>query len=175
MTWIALLYSVVLPEGARLKMADLKGLAEELGYDRVRTVASSGNLLFDAERRDAAGLEAELEAAFVKRFGKTVPVILRDAARLRALIRANPFPDVTDLTQVSVRIMRAAYPDSVTGDLAPYIADERVALVDGDLFIHFPGQPGRTRLLTAFGTRRFSSTGTFRTLAMLHRISAEAG
>lgn len=172
MTWIALLYSVVLPAGARLKMADLKALAEGLGYRNVRTVASSGNLIFEADGRQAAGLEAELEAAFEKRFGKAVPVILRDADRFGDLARADPFPDVADPKDISVRVMRAPYPDRVIADLQPYVADERVALVDGDIFIHFPGQPSRTRLLSAFNTRRFSATGTFRTLAMLRRIAA---
>lgn len=171
MTWIALLHSVVLPQGARLKMADLKALSEDLGHRDVRTVASSGNLVFDAEGRDAAGLETDLEAAFRQRFGKAVPIILRDAARFRRLAQANPFPDVADPRQISVRVMRAPYPDSVADDLKPYITDERIALVDGDLFIHFPGEPGRTRLLAAFGTRRFSSAGTFRTLAMLRKIA----
>ena len=87
MTWIALLYSIILPGNARLKMADLKTLAETLGYCNVRTVASSGNLIFEPGQRKAAGLETELEAAFEKRFGKAVPVILRDADRLQAMAR----------------------------------------------------------------------------------------
>ncbi|WP_443749914.1 DUF1697 domain-containing protein [Asticcacaulis solisilvae] len=172
MTWVALLYSIVLPAGARLKMADLKALAESLGYRNVRTVASSGNLIFDTDARDAAAIEADLESAFAKRFGKAVPVILRDAKTFRERAHANPFPDVDDPRQVSVRVMRKPYPASVSDDLKPYVDDERVALVDGDLFIHFPGQPSRTRLLAAFGTKRFASPGTFRTLAMLRKIAA---
>lgn len=114
MTWIALLYSIILPENARLKMADLKALAEALGYENVRTVASSGNLIFDTGPRKAAEVEAELEAAFEKRFGKAVPVILRDAERFRKMAKANPFPDVEDTKQISVRVMRAPYLDSLS-------------------------------------------------------------
>ncbi len=172
MTWIALLYSVVLPEGARLKMADLKALAEGLGYEKVRTVASSGNLIFETASRKAADVEAELEAAFARRFGKAVPVILRDAKAFRALAGADPFPGVGDAKQISVRVMRKPYPDSLIDDLKPYVSDERVALVAGDLFIHFPGRPSQTRLLAAFGTKRFATPGTFRTLAMLRKIVA---
>ena len=172
MTWIALLYSIVLPGNARLKMADLKALAGGLGYRNARTVASSGNLIFETASRPAAEVEAELEAAFAKRFGKPVPVILRDAELFGKLAKANPFPDVEDAKQISVRVMRTPYSESLTGDLESYMADERVALVDGDLFIHFPGQPSRTRLLAAFGTKRFATPGTFRTLAMLRKIAA---
>jgi len=171
MTWVALLYSIVLP-GGRLKMADLKALAEVLGYDEVRTVASSGNLVFETGERKAAEVEAELEAAFAQRFDKAVPVIVRDAGAFKTLVRANPFPDVKDAKQISVRLMRAPYPDNLPDDLRPYMADERVALVNGDLFIHFPGQPSKTRLLSAFGTKRFATPGTFRTLAMLRKIAA---
>jgi uncharacterized protein (DUF1697 family) len=171
MTWVALLYSIVLPDG-RLKMADLKALAEALGYVQVRTVASSGNLIFETGERSAAEVEAELEAAFARRFGKAVPVILRDAKRFRKTAKANPFPDVADIKQISVRVMRTPNPVSLIDDLRPYMAGERVTLVDGDLFIHFPGQPGGTRLLSAFGTKRFATPGTFRTLAMLRRIAS---
>jgi len=172
MTWVALLYSIVLPAGARLKMADFKALAEGLGYGQVRTVGSSGNLIFETGPRSLPEVEAELEAAFALRFGKAVPVILRDAGAFRRLAAANPFPDVGDARQISVRVMRAPYPESLPEDLRPYIADERVALVNGDVFIHFPGQPGQTRLLAAFGTKRFATPGTFRTLAMLRKIAA---
>jgi len=175
MTWIALLYSIVLPAGARLNMIGLKAVAEGLGYRRVRTVASSGNLIFETEKNDAAAIEAALEAAFEKRFGKAVPIIVREAGQFHDLALANPFPDVTDAKQISVRVMRAPYPGSVLADLKPYVADERLALVDGDLFIHFPGQPSRTRLLSAFTTRRFAAIGTFRTLAMLRKIDDVAG
>ncbi|MBW8882120.1 MAG: DUF1697 domain-containing protein [Asticcacaulis sp.] len=175
MTWIALLYSIVLPEGARLKMADLAALADDLGYGGVRTVASSGNLIFTADAPVAADIEKALEAAFIKRFGKAVPFIVRDAERFYTLAETSPFPDVEDPKQISVRVMRTPYPKALIDDLQPYVGDERMALVDGDLWIHFPGQPGQTRLLAAFGTRRFSAaTGTFRTLAMLRRIAVAA-
>lgn len=172
MTWIALLYSIVLPGGERLKMADLTALADGLGYGNVRTVASSGNLVFETRTRDASQVEAELEAAFETRFGKAVPIILRDADRFKTLAATNPFADVTDTKQISVRVMRASYADSLAHDLDRYIEDERVTVLDGDLWIHFPGQPGRTRLLAAFNTRRFAAPGTFRTLAMLRKIAA---
>jgi uncharacterized protein (DUF1697 family) len=156
-------------------MADLKALADQLGYRDARTVASSGNLIFDTDGRDAASLEAELETAFEKRFGKAVPIILRDAGRLRKLAAANPFRDVDDPKTISVRVMRTPCPASLPDDLKPYVRDERIALVDGDLFIHFPGRPGETRLLSAFGTRRFAAPGTFRTLAMLRKIAGVSG
>ncbi len=51
-TYIALLYSIVLTPQRRVVMADLKAMAEGLGFTNTRTLAASGNLVFDAPDAD---------------------------------------------------------------------------------------------------------------------------
>ncbi len=45
---VALLYSVVLGPGRRVRMDDLRAMAEGLGFERVRSLVATGNLVFDA-------------------------------------------------------------------------------------------------------------------------------
>ncbi|RUU52055.1 DUF1697 domain-containing protein, partial [Mesorhizobium sp. M2C.T.Ca.TU.009.01.2.1] len=47
-TYVALLYSIILSEGRRVVMADLKAMAEEQGLKNVRTLVATGNLVFEA-------------------------------------------------------------------------------------------------------------------------------
>jgi uncharacterized protein (DUF1697 family) len=175
--FVALLYSIVLPGNARLKMAALRDVVARAGFADARTVGASGNLLFEAKgRRTVAAIETALEAGFVATFGKKVPIIVRPAAALRAMPAQNPFGSAHHPQRVSVRVMRTPYPAAFLDELAPYVDDEDVALVDGDLWIGFRRQPSQTRLLSAFSTHRFASVpGTFRALSMIERIGKALG
>ena len=56
---VALLHSIVLSPGRRVVMAELRTMAEALGFGNARTLVSTGNLVFDA---DAAVDAGEIEA-----------------------------------------------------------------------------------------------------------------
>lgn len=172
MAFVAALYSVVLPAGARLRMADLKDMAADLGLSGIQTVGSTGNLLFRSRVHHPGELEASLEAGFGKRFGKTIPIIVRPAKAFRRLPAANPFSADHDPRLVAVRLMREGYRQDFVEGIRRYIDDEDVVVADGDLWIAFKRDPGTSRLLSAFSTKAFATPGTFRTLGMVTRINA---
>jgi uncharacterized protein (DUF1697 family) len=67
--YIALLRGVNVG-GITVKSADLRTVFEELGYDGVRTVLASGNVVFESPSRTARGtLKRRIEAALRDRFG----------------------------------------------------------------------------------------------------------
>ena len=76
--------------GRQLKMADLKAMADKLGYDRARTYIASGNLLFVSDAAEAK-VKDQLQAALQDHFGKPVEVMVRTAAELEAVSSANQF------------------------------------------------------------------------------------
>lgn len=172
MAFVAALYSVVLPGGERLKMADLKALAADLGLSEIQTVGATGNLLFKSRVHHPGEVETSLETGFGKRFGKTIPIIVRPAKAFRLLTAANPFSANHDPKLVAVRLMREGYGQGFVEDIRRYIDDEDVRVSDGDLWIAFQGDPGKSRLLSAFSTKKFATPGTFRTLGMVTRINA---
>lgn len=157
-TYIALLYSIVLTPQRRVVMADLKAMAEELGFANTRTLAASGNLVFDAPETPVCELESRLEAAFPKVFGRHVDIIVRDATDWQALVAGNPFAKESAETadQVAVRVMRQPVPAAALDTLKPYAApDEKIALVNGDIWIVFSREKPNSRLLGAVGHKRF--------------------
>jgi uncharacterized protein (DUF1697 family) len=169
---VALLHSVVLPEGARLRMAALIALAHALGLDRAATVGSTGNLLFEAQTGSPAELEDRLETAFAGRFGKRIAFIVRSADALLDLAARNPFGGQYDPSRVAVRVMREPYAAAMAERLLPYTDGAQVAVVAGDLWIGFPEGATGSRLLSRVANRKNAATGTFRTLAMIKRICA---
>jgi len=164
-TWVALLHSVILGDGRRVVMQDLRDLALSLGYARPRTLVATGNLVFDAEAGNAAAVEAQLEPAFAAAFGRRIDIIVRDAAAWPALMRGNPFPEASERepSRVAVRVMRAPAERAVADRLEPYLAEgERIAIVGGDIWVHLPNGIGTSRLAAAITPRRAGGAGTFR-------------
>jgi uncharacterized protein (DUF1697 family) len=172
--WVALLYSIVLGQGRRLVMADLRDLAAELGFGWPRTLLATGNLIFEAEG-DTAELEGRLEAAFAARFGKHIDIILREGARWPQLMAGNPFPEASERepARVAVRVMRTPLDAGVIGVLDPYRAGgERLEVVDGDLWVHMPDGIGTSRLARAITPARAGGAGTFRNWNTVRKIGA---
>lgn len=56
-TYVALLYSVVLPLGRRLAMAELRAMAQGLGLHDPRTIGATGNLTFDSDKASISELK----------------------------------------------------------------------------------------------------------------------
>jgi uncharacterized protein (DUF1697 family) len=124
-------------------MADLRALVESLGHTDVSTLIQSGNLIFTSQRAVTA---KRLEAAIEKEFGIDIAVVLRTAAELRSVVKANPFTGV-DPSKVHVGFM-ASKPS--TGAVAKLDADrfqpEEFAVRGSHLYLHLPNGMGRTKL-----------------------------
>jgi uncharacterized protein (DUF1697 family) len=72
-----------------VKSAELKAAFEALGYENVKTLLASGNVLFDV--KSSKGLKEKIEAGLEEQFGFKVPIVLRTMDELKATVKANPF------------------------------------------------------------------------------------
>jgi uncharacterized protein (DUF1697 family) len=90
-TYIALLRGINVGGHKMIKMAELKGLFEALGFQGVQTYIQSGNVLFQSEEADVAALRGRIEKEIEARFGFQVPAILRTAAELQQVVADCPF------------------------------------------------------------------------------------
>jgi uncharacterized protein (DUF1697 family) len=174
-TWVALLYSIVLTGGRRVVMADLRALAEELGFHQPRTLLATGNLIFAADAPDADAVEAVLEPAFAARFGKPIEIIVRDAAAWPRLMQANPFAEAAarQPSRVAVRVMRAPVGRDLLARVEPYRAEgEAIEVVDGDIWVYLPHGVARSRLPGVLTPARAGGAGTFRNWNTVRRIGA---
>ncbi|WP_448952641.1 DUF1697 domain-containing protein [Labrys neptuniae] len=155
--YVALLYSIVLTPQRRVVMEELRAIAAACGFEQPRTLVSTGNLVFEASVRDVTGIEARLEAGFKTHYGKHVDIIVRSAENWQQTVAGNPFPAEAerDGGLVVARVMRSPLDDGVLENLSRYCdGGEKLALVDGDLWIAFPGRPSESRLLGALTTKR---------------------
>jgi uncharacterized protein (DUF1697 family) len=75
------------------KMPELKACFESADFKYVRTVLSSGNVVFDSELSNLAAIEAMAEAAMEKTLGRVFYPIVRSVAELDALLSGNPYAE----------------------------------------------------------------------------------
>ncbi len=77
--------------GHRVKMADLAELFAELGFANVTTFIASGNVIFDANVKEAAGIERQIERHLELSLGYEAPTFVRTPTELADAIAGTPF------------------------------------------------------------------------------------
>jgi len=89
-TFVALLRGVNVGKAKRVPMAELRALLSGLGYTAVATLLNSGNAIFHASRGTPAKLSAAIATAISTQFKVEVPVVVKSANELAAIISENP-------------------------------------------------------------------------------------
>jgi uncharacterized protein (DUF1697 family) len=79
----------VSPGNAR--MPELQRCFESAGFTNVRTVLSSGNVVFDARSTAESTLERRAEAAMAQQLGRGFYTIVRPLGQLHTLLASNPY------------------------------------------------------------------------------------
>src|SRR5262245_51458503 len=91
--YVALLRGINVGRAKPVGMAELKATVEALGFDDVRTLLRSGNVVFAGKAAASPTVAARLEAAIEERFAMKVGVVVRTADELAAAVAANPIPE----------------------------------------------------------------------------------
>ncbi|WP_433605220.1 DUF1697 domain-containing protein [Prescottella agglutinans] len=159
--------------GINIKMADLRQVFTDLGFEDVKTVLASGNVLFNSDPTDVAGLKSTIETALRAAFGYEAWVFVLDTATLAGIVEAYPFDPERDGWHPYV--MFTAEPTvlaallAVQGDLDPAI--ERIQ--GGEGVLYWEVERGRT-LDSTFGKntgkpklKAVTTTRNLRTLVKL--------
>jgi uncharacterized protein (DUF1697 family) len=150
--------------GRKLPMAELRALAEALGWSDVATYIQSGNLVFSAAG-GAGELESRLEAAIGKEFGLEVPVIVRTAAQWRRYAPGTPFGAVAAKEPSRLMLLLSKQPPVAGAEAvieAKAAAGERVRRAGDALWLHYPEGAGTSKLTPALIDRAIGSPATAR-------------
>ena len=73
------------------KMPELKKAFETAGFTDVKTVLSSGNVVFSARGTSESSLQRKAEAAMSQRLGQAFLTIVRPIDSLREMLAADPY------------------------------------------------------------------------------------
>jgi len=172
---IALLHSISIGNGRRLVMAEWREMMESIGLRNPRTLIATGNALFDSDGASIPQIEERLETAFTRQFGRHIDTIVTTTTQWRDVAAANPFFEEGDGTRIAVRVMRKPLDETALATLTPYATQgERMKLVNGHLWLHFPQDPVRSRLGAQLTIKRLGP-GTVRNWNTVRRLDEMIG
>jgi uncharacterized protein (DUF1697 family) len=174
---VALLRAVNVGGRGSLAMADLRKLAESLGFTNVRTLLQSGNLVFEAAAQKTPALESALEAA-LKQHGIETDFMVRRADELEAIVAANPFPSEAkaDPGHLVVMFQKDAPGAKAVAALQAAVKGREIIRHKGrELYIVYPDGIGRSKLTNKFIESRLDTRGTGRNWNTVMKLAALAG
>jgi uncharacterized protein (DUF1697 family) len=139
-TYVALLRGINVGKHKRISMEDLRALVKNFGGTDVRTYVNSGNVVFASEQTVAGTIARDIAAAFRGHIGQDVPVVVRTAAEMEAIVKKNPFPEV----EGEPKLLHVSFLDDTPDPKGVPLLDEietgadRVRLIGREVFIHYP-------------------------------------
>jgi len=174
-THIALLRGINVSGRNMIKMAELKRLFAELGFEHVETLLQSGNVAFRADGRGCADLEALLARETAERLKVSVPYLVRTAAEWAEVIRENPFPAeaLADPSHLLVLFMPsgvdAAEAEAVRAKIQ---GPERFAVRGRHMYVVYPDGIGNSTVGRTPGWNRLTLAGSARNWNTVLKLDA---
>lgn len=172
-SYVALLRGVNVG-GVTVKSAPLAELFRSLGFENLRTVLASGNVVFDSAETDAAALKSRIEAALRERFGYDAWIVLVTREKLREIVAEFPFDSEREGWHPYVLFASDTAHLAELAALGPSLdpAEETIAAGDGVLYWQLNITVGstNTRLAKIVAKPRFKPTTTNRNLRTLSKL-----
>jgi uncharacterized protein (DUF1697 family) len=124
-------------------MSELKTMCRDAGFTRVETYVASGNVVFDSKTAPSK-VKAELEVRLRAYAGKPVGVVVRSAAEMQAVLKANPFPEAEPKYAYCIFLNEPPPADALAH--ASGQQDEQMRLGAREIFVHYASGMGRSKL-----------------------------
>jgi uncharacterized protein (DUF1697 family) len=172
---VALLRGVNVGGHGKVAMTDLKAMLAELGFASARTLLQSGNAVFRGDDRDDAALEALLEQEAATRLDLRTEFFVRTPDEWRALIDANPLPDIAEGDPGHLLVMflkdppKAAAVDALQQRIT---GPEVVRSGARHVYISYPEGMGNSRLTGAVIERALDTRCTGRNWNTVRKLAA---
>jgi uncharacterized protein (DUF1697 family) len=132
--YVALLRAVNVGGTGKLPMAQLEAMCLDAGFTQVRTYIASGNVVFRSAAKSNR-VKAELEARLLAYAKKPIGVVVRTAAEMGAVLKANPFPKAAPNRTIVIFFDVPLPPNALA--LAAGIQDEELRLGEREIYVHY--------------------------------------
>jgi len=161
--------------GIKVAMADLRALAADLGFQDIRTLLNSGNLVFRSHGKAGPNLEKLLEAEFVKRTASQTEFFVRTAEEWKTIIARNPMSDEArrDPGHLLVVVLKRAPSEQEVEALRAAIVGPEIVQADGkQAYIFYPAGVGQSKLTAKLIEKKLGTPGTGRNWNTVLKLGA---
>jgi uncharacterized protein (DUF1697 family) len=169
-TYIAFLRGINV-NGRIIKNTDLQICFENMGFNHIKIILQSGNVIFESSEDNHTKLKTSIEKSLEKRFKYPAKIILTDLATLTTIIKKYPF-DNSDISkqQYVVFLSEDVRKELLTAEKLDSKVEE---IKSGDMVVYWTVTKGMT-LKSVFGKlvakAKYRDISTTRNLNTLQKI-----
>ncbi|MEO5494070.1 MAG: DUF1697 domain-containing protein [Sphingomonas sp.] len=166
--YVALLRAVNVGGTGKLPMTELTAMCKKAGFEKVKTYIASGNVVFTSGKSEKA-VKAAFEKAMHDYAGKPVGVMVRTAAEMAAIAKANPFSKAPGNRVVAILLDDA--PPKDTAEHVRHIDGEEIALGKREIYVRYTDHGmGQSKLVIPAG--KAGTARNMNTVAKLAEMAA---
>jgi uncharacterized protein (DUF1697 family) len=172
---IALLRGINLARRRRVSMGDLRELVSGLGYEDVRTLLQSGNVVLTAAEAPTT-VQRKLERELERSLGMAVQVVVRTRDELAGVIDRDPLGDVVDkpswyqVTFLSKKPAAKVVRELESWDVAP----EQLAVREREIYAWYPSGMQKSKLARMLADQDLGAVATARNWNTVTKLLAIA-
>ncbi len=152
-TYISILRGINVSGQKKVPMKELLALYQSLGYTDVATYIQSGNVIFKSAEKSAPVLISQIESKIAGHFGFEVPVIIRTAEQMSAVLTSNPFLKEKGIEEdkLHVTFLDKMPAQSQLDKLRGYdFTPDRFVVHNLEVYVYCPNGYGRTKIHNNF-------------------------
>jgi len=168
-TYIVLLRAVNVGGTGKLPMADLRRMCNEAGFAVIGTYIQSGNVVLQSSAT-ANAVKSMLERRLRGETGKEIQSFIRSAAEMRAVLRANPFPQADPRRTYAFFLDEPPSREALTPSGRQ--ADEQIGAGTCEIYVYYPSGMGQSKLVIPAASR--GTARNMNTVAKLVELSTRA-
>ncbi|MGZ5243097.1 MAG: DUF1697 domain-containing protein [Bacteroidia bacterium] len=158
----------------RIAMEDLRALYEDLGFKNIATYIQSGNVVFETEETDPQEIARLIEAKIAEVYGFNVPVIIRTAEEIQAVLADNPF--LREMYIEEDRLHVTFLSEEPKPELAEKMSDqkfqpERFIVQHKEVYLYCPNGYGNTKLNNNYFEGKLKVSATTRNWRTINKLA----
>jgi uncharacterized protein (DUF1697 family) len=168
--YVALLRGIG-PGNPNMRNDKLRGVFENLGFNNVKSVISSGNVVFESNRTDMADMEYQIEKAWPQQLGFTSSTIIRSYDELLDLVAKDPFKGYTHSPKTYLTVTFLKRKSSVSPEALPSARGSTIiTMYDRELCATVDTTSAKTPELMSMAEKHLGKEITTRTWKTVERI-----
>ena len=161
------------PTNPNMRSEKLKAFFEELGFDNVQTLITSGNVLFESSDNNISKMEELIEKTLPEKLGFNSTTIIRSQSELQSLVDDGPYSEYEHGKKTYLLVTFFKQPKKIEFKL-PYQPENKpyklVAAKDTVIYGIVDTTSGKTPDYMVWLEKQFGKNITSRTLKTIQKI-----
>ncbi len=164
-TYISILRGINVSGQKKIKMADLKSLYENMGFQDVQTYIQSGNVIFKTNITKKNEIRQKIQLKIKEHYNFSVPVLILNIGELNAVFLNNPFLNKRkeDISKLHVTFLDEKPKVELVREIENLqSASDEFIVSEKTIYVFCPNGYGRTKLNNTFFEKKLKTTATTR-------------